>query len=102
MTGFRRPTLLVCRPRGQQQQNHGGGASRRNVVQTMAMASWLTPWMNNKQPSEAAPKPRGSSTDAKPTGPTNEVVQVVNGIRHKRLGAGDIFVSELGLGTQRW
>jgi len=36
------------------------------------------------------------------TGPTNEVVREVNGMRHKRLGAGDIFVSELGLGTQRW
>ena len=34
------------------------------------------------------------------TGPTNEVVREVNGMRHKRLGAGDIFVSELGLGTQ--
>jgi hypothetical protein len=34
--------------------------------------------------------------------PTNEVVNVVNGIRHKRLGSGDLVVSELGLGTQRW
>ena len=35
--------------------------------------------------------------------PTNEVVGVVNGIRQKRLGGtGDIVVSELALGTQRW
>lgn len=36
------------------------------------------------------------------SGPTNEVVKVVNGIKHKRLGGTDILVSELGLGTQRW
>lgn len=35
-------------------------------------------------------------------GPTNEVVKVVNGIKHKRLGGSDIIVSEIGLGTQRW
>lgn len=36
-------------------------------------------------------------------GPTNEVVKVVNGMKHRRLGGtGDIFVSELGLGSQRW
>lgn len=34
--------------------------------------------------------------------PTNDVVKIVDGIRHKRLGGGDIIVSELGLGTQRW
>ena len=38
----------------------------------------------------------------KPSGPTNEVVKVVNGIKHRRLGGSDILVSELGLGTQRW
>ena len=35
-------------------------------------------------------------------GPTNEVVKVVNGMKHRRLGNSDIVVSELGLGTQRW
>lgn len=35
-------------------------------------------------------------------GPTNEVVKVVNGIKHRRLGGSDIVVSEVGLGTQRW
>jgi hypothetical protein len=33
---------------------------------------------------------------------TNSVVSVVNGIKHKRLGGGDIIISEIGLGTQRW
>lgn len=35
-------------------------------------------------------------------GPTNEIVKVVNGIKHRRLGGSDIIVSEMGLGTQRW
>ena len=35
-------------------------------------------------------------------GPTNEVVKVVNGIKHRRLGGSDIVVSEVALGTQRW
>ena len=29
-------------------------------------------------------------------------IKVVDGIRHRRLGGGDIVVSEVGLGTQRW
>jgi aryl-alcohol dehydrogenase-like predicted oxidoreductase len=37
-----------------------------------------------------------------PARPTNEVVKVVNGMKHRRLGGSDIVVSELGLGTQRW
>ena len=39
---------------------------------------------------------------AAPSGDTNEVVKTVNGLEHRRLGAGDIVVSEIGLGTQRW
>ena len=34
--------------------------------------------------------------------PTNAVIKLVDGIKQKRLGGGDIIVSELGLGTQRW
>ena len=30
------------------------------------------------------------------------MVEVVEGMFHKRLGGGDIVVSEMGLGTQRW
>ena len=43
-----------------------------------------------------------NSNNNRKQGPTNEVVKFVNGIKHKRLGSGDIIVSELGLGTQRW
>lgn len=45
--------------------------------------------------SGGAPAPGGG-------GPTNQVVDEVNGILRKRLGSGDILVSEVGLGTQRW
>ena len=63
------------------------------------MGDWRDKLMNpfGAAPAEAAvPRSPGSK------GPTNEVVRTVNGIRHKRLGAGDIIVSEVGLGTQRW
>ena len=30
------------------------------------------------------------------------MVRVVDGMRHRRLGGGDVVVSELALGTQRW
>jgi len=33
---------------------------------------------------------------------TNQVIDVVNGIRRRRLGSTDMAVSELALGTQRW
>lgn len=46
-------------------------------------------------PSKIKPPSGGS-------GPTNEVVRKVRGLRHKRLGGTDIVVSEMGLGTQRW
>jgi aryl-alcohol dehydrogenase-like predicted oxidoreductase len=44
----------------------------------------------------------GKGSGYKSRGPTNEVIRVVNGIKHRRLGGSDIVVSELGLGTQRW
>jgi aryl-alcohol dehydrogenase-like predicted oxidoreductase len=43
-----------------------------------------------------------ASSKFKSKGPTNEIVKVVNGIKHRRLGGSDIIVSEVGLGTQRW
>jgi aryl-alcohol dehydrogenase-like predicted oxidoreductase len=44
----------------------------------------------------------GGSGPRTANGPTNEVVKIVNGMKRRRLGGSDIFVSELGLGTQRW
>lgn len=52
--------------------------------------------------SKATNGPPSTGKKYQSKGPTNEVVKVVNGIKHRRLGGSDIIVSELGLGTQRW
>jgi len=44
----------------------------------------------------------GTNVASKSSGATNQVIRTVDGIRQKRLGGGDIIVSEVGLGTQRW
>ena len=53
----------------------------------------------NKNPRNANAAPNKAPRSK---GPTNEVVKVVNGMKHRRLGGSDILVSELGLGAQRW
>ena len=54
-------------------------------------------------PNPFGAKPASAAVPGKgTTGATNEIVKTVDGIRHKRLGGGDIIVSEIGLGTQRW
>ena len=49
-----------------------------------------------------APDKKNNANAAQEAKPTNSVVKTVDGIKHKRLGGGDIIVSEIGLGTQRW
>ena len=86
------PGLAWQRPPTTRRSFVAGGAG-------VMMGDWRDKLMNpfGAAPAEAAvPRSPGSK------GPTNEVVRTVNGIRHKRLGAGDIIVSEVGLGTQRW
>ena len=76
--------------------------SRRTALRTGAAAASLFDSLASKlgmQPAAAA-IPKAKAKGAK--GATNEVVGVVDGIRQKRLGGGDIIVSEMGLGTQRW
>ena len=75
--------------------------SRRSVVQAASLGS-LFPW--GDRAAKAATCGGGTNTSRpQSTGPTNETVSVVNGMRHKRLGSGSsISVSEFGLGTQRW
>jgi aryl-alcohol dehydrogenase-like predicted oxidoreductase len=41
-------------------------------------------------------------SDRYPTKMTNSIVGEIDNIRQKRLGSGDIIVSEMALGTQRW
>eukprot|EP00596_Hydrurales_sp_CCMP1899_P009019 CAMPEP_0119038430 /NCGR_PEP_ID=MMETSP1177-20130426/7374_1 /TAXON_ID=2985 /ORGANISM="Ochromonas sp, Strain CCMP1899" /LENGTH=363 /DNA_ID=CAMNT_0007001031 /DNA_START=23 /DNA_END=1111 /DNA_ORIENTATION=- len=60
------------------------------AVSALGAASFLGGLFNTKAANAAGFKP------------TNDVVKIVDGIRQKRLGGGDIIVSEVGLGTQRW
>jgi len=73
--------------------------SRRSVVQVAGLGS-LFPW--GERAAALAGSGRGGASKPASSGPTNETVILVNGMRHKRLGGGDILVSEFGLGTQRW
>ena len=52
--------------------------------------------------SPASAATRKAATGGGGGGATNEVVGVVNGMKQRRMGGGDIVVSEMGLGTQRW
>jgi len=66
---------------------------RRNMGFALAAGAFNLPeWMGGG----------GGAAAATAGGSTNSVVKVVAGVRHRRLGGGDIVVSELGLGTQRW
>jgi aryl-alcohol dehydrogenase-like predicted oxidoreductase len=73
-------------------------ADRRAVLQATGGIFGL-PFLgggNDANANTNNPTPKSSK------GPTNEVVKVVNGMKRRRLGGSDIFVSELGLGAQRW
>ena len=77
--------------------------SRRSVIKAASLGS-LFPW-GDRAAKAAMGGVGGGGTKSQPnnsTGPTNETVTVVNGMRHKRLGQNSISVSEFGLGTQRW
>lgn len=90
-----RPRLAV-RPRAEPAKNIPRRAFNRSVAFTTLGASnvgdLFNRFLDDKRNAFA------SSTG----GTTNETVRVVDGMKHKRLGKGDIVVSELGLGTQRW
>ena len=69
--------------------------NRRSVMKAGGGIFGL-PFLGGNDANAAPPGGQSSS------GPTNEVVKVVNGMKRRRLGGSDIFVSELGLGSQRW
>lgn len=73
--------------------NFNGVLRRANALSAAGILGGLFASDGNKKNSVAAQE------EAKPT---NAVIKIVDGIRQKRLGGGDIIVSELGLGTQRW
>lgn len=68
--------------------------TRRGAVNGAATAAAIA--------STGSPPPAAKAASKPKSGPTNEVVKTVDGIRQKRLGGSDIIVSEMGLGTQRW
>mmetsp|Transcript_22714 Transcript_22714/g.34351 ORF Transcript_22714/g.34351 Transcript_22714/m.34351 type:complete len:484 (-) Transcript_22714:125-1576(-) len=67
---------------------------RRKILQSSLLTSLFG---GSDDPAKAA-----SKNSPKSKGPTNEIVKTVKGMKRRRLGGSDIFVSELGLGTQRW
>jgi len=72
---------------------------RRSMIVTLgAGGGGIFDGIFGKNPTAAA-VPKGPKSSS---GPTNEVIKVVNGMKQRRLGGTDIMVSELGLGTQRW
>jgi len=79
---------------------HRSNSRRRQLLQVGAggMFSGLPFFGSDNEAQAAAPKDKKNLGG----GPTGEVVKIVKGMKHKRLGNSDIFVSELGLGTQRW
>jgi len=82
-----------------------GRSNRRAAVRTSAAAAALGgggAWQRFVPPFIAGSASAAAPPAATRGGATNEIVRTVDGIRHKRLGGGDIVVSEIGLGTQRW
>lgn len=77
-------------------QYHSG--RRRSLIVGAGMFSAFF----GDEESKATNGPPSTGKKYQSKGPTNEVVKIVNGIKHRRLGGSDIIVSELGLGTQRW
>lgn len=84
--------------------------ARRTVVASPVVAAGLGSLFpfGGDEPSNAAKgasssaNAGGFSQGAANVGSTNEVAEVVDGMRRKRLGDTDILVSEFALGTQRW
>jgi hypothetical protein len=74
-------------------------ANRRSVLKAGGGGIFGLPFFGGKDANAAN---AATDTPRKPhasKGPTNEVVKVVHGMKRRRLGGSDIFVSELGLGT---
>jgi hypothetical protein len=70
--------------------------TRRSVLLSAGMFGGI---FGGDNKASSAPLGGGSYTSK---GPSNELVKIVDGMGHKRLGGSDIIVSDLGLGTQRW
>jgi aryl-alcohol dehydrogenase-like predicted oxidoreductase len=79
--------------------------TRRSLISTMATGAGGSNFFGGLFGGDSGVNNEGNSnppTKFKSSGATNEVIKVVNGIKHRRLGGSNIIVSEMGLGTQRW
>lgn len=81
--------------------NGDGNSPRRRKLLQVSGGMFGLPFFGFASDNEAQAATPPTKKSPK-SGPTNEVVKVVNGMKRRRLGGSDIFVSELGLGTQRW
>lgn len=70
-----------------------GSNRRRKVLAASSLLGGIFGWEGKNDAKAQSPQSRGQ---------TNEVMKVVKGMKLRRLGSSDIYVSELGLGTQRW
>jgi len=62
----------------------------------------LVSFVNGFMKSSSSSANAATISDRYPTKMTNSIVGEIDNIRQKRLGSGDIIVSEMALGTQRW
>mmetsp|Transcript_60927 Transcript_60927/g.193267 ORF Transcript_60927/g.193267 Transcript_60927/m.193267 type:complete len:478 (+) Transcript_60927:43-1476(+) len=97
-----RAPALRARPGRWQASARDGGIGRRSVVQGGATAAALGGFEINNPFGGADKAARATTKGYTPAGPTGETLEIVDGMRQRRLGGTDIVVSELGLGTQRW
>eukprot|EP00979_Chaetoceros_neogracilis_P010291 scaffold2432_cov249-Chaetoceros_neogracile.AAC.2 len=73
--------------------------NRRRSLVLGAGGGMFSGFFNSENANASNPDSAGKF---KSKGSTNEIVKVVNGIKHRRLGGSGVVVSEIGLGTQRW
>lgn len=78
--------------------DHNNNNNRRTLLQAGGGGLFGLPFLGGDDPALRA----NAATPPVSMGPTNEVGKVVNGMKRRRLGGSDIFVSEFALGTQRW
>jgi len=87
---------------GQQQQQAKISNRRRSLVLGAGSGMFSGFFNSDNNNGNANASTPGEGGKFKSKGSTNEVVKVVHGIKHRRLGGSDVVVSEIGLGTQRW
>lgn len=92
-------SFVTCHsfPNGKKQLTSNNNIEKTNIVKSSVYISGLGYLFNDKF--KLAANAMSMSNGQTKTG---EIIKDVNGIKQKRLGNGDIIVSELGLGTQRW